>query len=240
MEKIHGADSIACVRELVFLGTAEGMIDETRGSPKARATLERALAILDRIPSAPASMRASVLRDLAILEHNAGDLAVAVRHADEALGIAEKAANTESITAAGFYLAHAMALGPPSGEEARGLASLRKALAIYEKLDPDDASYGAALTEMADQLADLKRTREAIGFAERAIAALSDDNAPYNLALARKILGSALARSHGGGARARAELAQARAGFAALGRHREITEIDATLAKLSRSASPDR
>jgi tetratricopeptide (TPR) repeat protein len=234
IRRLYGEQSLLVVGELINLSSIQGALQR---DAEARATLERALAIVDGLGVPAQRQRMVVLIELAVVVAAAGELSTAIEHAEGALALANRLLSPDDPDLAMLLLRHAETLRRDPDHRARALASLQRAAAILERNDPTNNLLGGVLATTAMTLIDLGRPREAIPDAERALTILRTSGSRVYQAYAQSILGQALL--HGGSrARGRREILAARAIYVELGASADIAELDRLLGGRERRAQP--
>jgi tetratricopeptide (TPR) repeat protein len=225
-----GEESAAFAHELSNLAALQ---NESQHPVEARATLERALGILDRLHVPADPMRGNMESELAVLGSRAGDEAAAVRHAEASLAIAERVNRPDAPELALALLHNATAIGMWPHQRDRAIHLLERARSILEASDPDGETLGGVLAITSQILVQAGRAREAIEPAERAVVRLADAGNPFNRGAAHFSLGKALLDA-GEARRGRAELAAARKIFLDLGAANGVADVDRALASAPR------
>ena len=180
-----------------------------------RAMLERALAIAEASDSPQRGLIARSLHaSLADLAMQQGDLAGMRSHFERGIEIATQATGPGSLDVAVMLLGYGQYLASNSPDE--GLAKLREAVALFEKLASPRVNIARGALAIA--LRRVGRAREALPVLEAAIATADPASTdPFNLALMQWSLARTLVDTDGDRVRARALATTARDQLRALG-----------------------
>jgi tetratricopeptide (TPR) repeat protein len=230
IERLYGARSREMAETLQLVGVVEERRGDVAGS---RATLERALAIVDEIGGPADPARAGLLMELSVRAATLGDVAAAVRYADAGLAASELVLGVDSPDLAVILMFHAKAIGADPTQLDRAIASWERAIDTAERTRGAQSFVVAAIqASYAHFLAVRERYAEALVPIQRALPIY--DAIPDALAAARAqgLIGEIL-RELGRAREARVALEDARRRFAALGPDvaDELANVDRLLAQ---------
>ena len=198
---------------------------------QSRATLERALALVDEAkPDAPE--RGLILLDLSKDAQVLGDVPAAIKYAEEGRIASERRLGAENVEMASVWMLHANAVGADPAQRTRAIASWERAIAIAEKA-PAGSTWilGSVLSQYAYRLAVWDRYNDSIPIARRAIGIFDSIGDARAAGRTRQLVGE-MQVELGQKAEARTILLEARKQLAPLeGEADSVEEIDKLLAK---------
>lgn len=196
-----------------------------------RATLERALALLDEVkPDAPE--RGLILLDLSKEAQVLGDIAGAIKYAEEGRIASERSLGPDNVEMASVWMLHANAVGADPAQRTRAIGSWQRAIAIAEKA-PAGSTWilGSVLSQYAYRLAQWDRFDDSIPIARRAIGIFDSIGDARAAGRTRQLIGE-MQVGLGRKAEARTILREARKLLAPLeGEADSVEEIDKLLAR---------
>jgi tetratricopeptide (TPR) repeat protein len=228
LEALYGPDSELVVAALADWGLLQS---EEQHNDQARATLVRARDILDRTGRTDGRLHYGVLSTLAGIDSDLGRTDDAVREINLAVVEGEKFLGPDHPDLATLIANQAQVLAPIKSQRAAAIVAYQRALAIIQKVQPDNPLVGLIELAYGSLLVDGQDYAAASPIAEDAVARLGKSGNPAYVAEANRVLGNidlALHRS----ADARAHLRAARAGYVELGAVNDVKAIDKQLAQL--------
>ncbi|MBL8625136.1 MAG: hypothetical protein JNK64_27750, partial [Myxococcales bacterium] len=229
IERLYGARS----REQADALQLAGVLQERQGDLKAsRATLERALAIVEEVGGPADPGRVGLLLELATRAGDLGDVAAATRYADAGLAASERLLGADNPDLAVYLVFHAKAVGADPAQLARAIASWDRALAVAERSGARTFTMGSILSSYAWFLAHHDRAAAALALAQRSLPIFDELGEALAAARAQNLIGELLLELRRSGD-ARAALTDARARFVRLGPDvaDELAEVDRSLAR---------
>jgi tetratricopeptide (TPR) repeat protein len=208
-------------------------LDETGRTDEALAAYDEAVAILRAAKSGPTFELGRALVYAAEASAGRGDVDEADRRAREGIQIAERALGVDHKRLANLLLNHGKVL-MSAARNADAVAQLRRADAIARAhFDGKSRTRLTVTRTFAQALTQAGEAAAAIDPAKQVVDAIDDTTSPADAALARSVLGEALARA-GDRARGRHELLEARRSLAGLGADgaKDLERIDGLLREL--------
>ena len=231
VEEQHGKDSEEVAVALLNLSGVQNELGDLAGS---RASLERALAVHDRLALPPDDTRAGILTELAYRLDRLGEKDAAIRQIAAAVEVAEQVYGPDHAKLALALQRQAGILVGRPAERARGFAAYRRAVEVAGRAQGATSPMaGMFRVNLAYAHLDFGSAADALVEADRAIAILEQNKDVYTTAGAHMGRGEALIK-----------LRRTRDAREALNRGRElavsigeggaarVAEIDALLAKL--------
>ena len=227
LERLFGATSRDVADGLQLISVIE---DRQGKVAESRATLERALAIVEQLGGQDDPARAGLLTELSDRAAQQGDRAAAMRYADAGLAASERRLGADHPDMATVLMFHAKAIGTDPAQLARALASWDRAMTIALRAQgPQSREFAAIASSYSYFLAVRDRYAPALVLAERALPVFDELHDELAAARMQGLIGEIhLELGHRGKARTALEAARAR--FVKLGEpvKDELAAIEAT------------